>query len=114
MEKITCHICLKEFQKGDTKVRDRCHYTGKYRGPAQRICNLRYKISNYIPIVFHNLSRYNAHLLIRELGKKFNTGKIGVIAENKDNCISFNVDVIVDSYTNNSGEIKEKKIQIYR
>ena len=59
--------------------------TGRYRGRAHRSCNLRYKIPKYIPIVFHNLSRYDAHLFIRELGKKFSTGKIGVIAENKEN-----------------------------
>ena len=26
------------------KVRDHCHYTGKFRGAAYNICNLRYKI----------------------------------------------------------------------
>ena len=26
------------------KVRDHCHYTGKYRGAAHNICNLRYKV----------------------------------------------------------------------
>ena len=25
------------------KYRDHCHYTGKYRGAAHSICNLRYK-----------------------------------------------------------------------
>ena len=25
------------------KLRDHCHYTGKYRGAAYSICNLRYK-----------------------------------------------------------------------
>ena len=66
----TCYICLKEFKKDeapalgqrpDPKVRDHCHYTGQYQGPAHRSCNLRYKISNYFPIVFHNLSGYDAH-----------------------------------------------------
>ena len=110
----TCHICFKEFKKADIKVRDHWHCTGKYRGPAHRICNLRYKIPNYIPKVFQNLNRYDAHLFIRELGKKFNTGKIGVIAENKEKYIRFNSDVAVavDSYTNDSGEVKEKKIQL--
>ena len=88
-----CHICLKEFKYDDIKVRDHCHYTGQYRGPAHRSCNLRYTIPNYIPIVFHNLSGYDAHLFIRELVKKFNTGKIGVITENKEKYISFNVDI---------------------
>ena len=39
-----CHICFKEFEQDNPKVRDHCHYTGSYRGPAHRKCNLRYKI----------------------------------------------------------------------
>ena len=106
-----CHICLKGFKEDNPKVRDHCHYTGSYRGPAYRICNLRYKIHHYFPIVFHNLSRYDAHLFVRQLGKKFYMGKIGVIAESKDKYISFNTDVVVDMYEE-SGEVKEKKIQL--
>ena len=66
-----CHICFKEFQENNPKVRHHCHYTGQYRGPAHRNCNLRYKIPSFIPIVFQNLSGHDAHLFIRELGKKF-------------------------------------------
>ena len=33
-------------------------------------------------------------------------------AENKEKYISFNVDVIVDSHTDDSGEVKEKTIQL--
>ena len=39
-----CYICKKEFDKKNYKVRHHCHYTGKYRGAAHNICNLRYKI----------------------------------------------------------------------
>ena len=95
----SCHICLKGF-KDDPKVRDHCHYTGSYQGPVHSICNLRYKTPHYIPIVFYNLSGYDAHLFVRELRKKFNTCKITVIAENKDKYISFNVDVIVEKEIN--------------
>ena len=43
-----CYICKKEFSIDDDnkkyhKVRDHCHYTGKFRGGAHNICNLRYK-----------------------------------------------------------------------
>ena len=47
-----CYICKKEFStdKNDKntfklyhKVRNHCHYTGKFRGAAHSICNLRYK-----------------------------------------------------------------------
>ena len=43
-----CYICKKIFSTNDSnkeyfKVKDHCHYTGKYRGAAHNICNLRYK-----------------------------------------------------------------------
>ena len=115
MEKLNkatkCHICFKGFQEDNPNVRDHCHYTGLYRGPAHRICNLRYKIPRCIPIVSDNLSEYDAHLIIRELGKKFDTCKIGVISENKEEYISFDTDVVIDTYEV-GGEVKEKKIQL--
>ena len=50
------HICLKPINSAkDPKVRDHCHYTGLYRGPAHRSCNLNYKIPSFIPVVFHSL-----------------------------------------------------------
>ena len=51
-----CQICYKPFTQMNLKVRDHCHYTGLYRGPMHSLCNLRYKIPSYIPVVFHNLS----------------------------------------------------------
>ena len=53
------------------KVRDHDHYTGKYRGAAHSICNLRYKIPKDIPVVFHNGSNYDFNLIITELAKEF-------------------------------------------
>ena len=87
-----CHICLKEFNDPrNRKVRDHCHYTGLYRGAAHNNCNLKYLIPDYIPIVFHNLSGYDDHLFIKELGRRFNKNDIGVTAVNKERYISFNV-----------------------
>ena len=45
---------------------------------------MKYRITDYIPIVFHNLSGYDNHLFIKELGRRFNKNDIGVIAENKE------------------------------
>ena len=53
------------------KVRDHCHYTGKYRGAVHSICNLKYNIPNKIPVVFHNGSNYDYNFIIRELAEEF-------------------------------------------
>ena len=46
-EQKVSNICKKGFSidndKKYYKVRDYCQYTGKYRGAAHSICNLRYK-----------------------------------------------------------------------
>ena len=40
-----CHICKREYMDPkNAKVKDHCHYTQKYRGPAHRNCNLAYRI----------------------------------------------------------------------
>ena len=90
------HICLKGFNDPkNRKVKDHCHYTGECRRAAHNNYNLKYKIPDYIPIVFHNLSGYDAQLIIKELGRTFNKNDIGVIAENKEKYISFNVTIQV-------------------
>ena len=82
-----CHICYKPFTLKDPKVRDHCHYTGLYRGPAHSLCNLRYKIPSYIPVVFYNLSEYDDHLFIRELGG--HASDMEVIPKNKKITLAF-------------------------
>ncbi len=50
-----CHICKKQFTKDDVKVRDHCHYSGRYRGCAHKTCNLKLNYQKYkIPVFFHN------------------------------------------------------------
>ena len=105
-----CHICYKPFTLRDPKVRDHCHYTSLYRCPVHSLRNLRYKIPSYIPVVFHNLSGYNAHLFIRELGAY--TSDMKVIAKNKEDYISFSIKVPVDSYIDKNGEEKDKLIEL--
>ena len=85
------YICKKEFsnnEKKNYKVRDHCHYTGKYRGAAHNICNLRYKVSKEIPIVFHNGSIYDYHVIIKELVKEFE-GNFECLGENTEKYITF-------------------------
>ena len=59
-----CWICKEDLN--DDKVRDHCHFTGRYRGAAHNSCNLKYKKPNFTPVVFHNLSGYDSHLFIKK------------------------------------------------
>ena len=111
-----CHICLKEFNDAkNKKVRDHCHCTGLYWGAAHNNCNLKYRIPDHIHIVFHNLSGYDAHLFIKELGRRFNKNDIGVIAENKERYICFNVKINVKlaGVSNIDGKEVRKNIQLW-
>lgn len=87
-ETLQCHVCEKPFEANDTRVRDHCHLTGRYRGPAHVNCNLNYKDSYSIPIVFHNLSGYDSHFIIKELANAFE-GSIDVLPITKEKYISF-------------------------
>ena len=108
-----CHICFKQFgdSKKGPKVCNHCHYTGHYRGPAHRNCNLMYRIPSYIPAVFHNLLGYNTHLFIRELGRH-SRDTMEVIANNKEDYISFSVEVAVDKYVDKLENEKDKLIEL--
>ena len=90
-----CYICKKEFSTDDGnknyhKVRDHCHYTGEFRGPAHSICNLRYKTPKEIPVVFHNGSTYDYHFIIKQLAKEFDS-QFECLGENTEKYITFSV-----------------------
>ena len=92
-----CYIHKKGFRTDDSnkkyhKVRDHCHYTGKYRGAAHDICNLRYKIPKEIPVVFHNGSTYDHHFIIKELAEEFEE-EFECLGENIEKYIIFSVPI---------------------
>ena len=65
-----CRFCGK-FIESD-KVRDHCHLTGNYRGPAHSKCiiNVTQKQSNFIPFIFHNFSNYDCPMFFKKLVDK--------------------------------------------
>ena len=74
------------------KNRGHYHYTGKYRGAAYDICNLRYKIPKEIPVVFHNGSTYDYHFIIKKLAEEFE-GEFECLGENTEKYITFSVPI---------------------
>ena len=95
-----CHICEEKFcmdkddenYKNKRKVKDHCHYTGKFRGAAHSICNLNYKVPKNIPIIIHNAS-YDTHFIINQLAKECK-GELDCIGENMEKYITFSVRII--------------------
>ena len=74
------------------KVKDHCHYTGKYRSAPHNICNLRCRIPKKIPIVFHNGSTYDYHFIIKELVKEIDEN-FECLGENTEKYITFSVPI---------------------
>ena len=104
-----CWICGKLFNIED-RVRDHCHYTGRYRGAAHNICNLKYSKPNNISVFFHNLTGYDSHLFIKKLN--ITAGAIDCIPNNEENYISFSKTIISGEYKNKNGEMKNKYFKI--
>ena len=102
-----CFICEKVL---NTKVKDHCHLTGKFRGAAHYLCNLNYQVPKFIPVIFHNLQGYDSHLFIKNLASS--KGKINCIAQNEEKYISFSKEIVVDKFINKKGKEVEIKREI--
>ena len=84
-----CHICGSKYGEKDIRVSDHCHITGKYRGSAHQACNLKLRINPKemkIPVIFHNLSGYDSHFIMQEIGSigKQHNVDINCIANNME------------------------------
>ena len=96
-----CRFCEKEIILD--KVRDHCHLTGKYRGPAhsKRNINVTQKQSNFIPFLFHNFSNYDCHMFFKKLvDKKKDKVDFDIIPKTNEEYISVTYGCIrfIDSY----------------
>ena len=119
--KKNCHICKKEFSYDENgksefklyhKVRDHCHYNGKYRGAAHSICKLKYKVPKEIPVVIHNAG-YDTHFIIKQFAEGFG-GQFGCIRENTEKYITFSVPIKKEHHNGKTSTDKLKFIDSFR
>ena len=70
------------------KVRDHCHFTGKYRGASCYIEEGKHR--KFVPVYCHNLSGYDVNLIIETLAKHQNQyQRLKPLANSKEKYISF-------------------------
>ena len=65
-----CGFCEKNIESD--KVRDHCHLTRRYRGPAHSKCNnnVTQDQSNFTPFIFLDFSNYDCHMFSKKLVDK--------------------------------------------
>ena len=68
-ESKSCWICKKLIDNDEEKVRDHSHVTRKFRGAADWNCNINFQLTKKVPVIFHNLSSYDSHLIFNEFDK---------------------------------------------
>ncbi|XP_022160047.1 uncharacterized protein LOC111026302 [Myzus persicae] len=85
-ECTVCNLCKCNIV-GVDKVRDHDHQSGKFRQTLCFKCNLTLQQPKFVPVFFHNLSNYDSHYIISQLG--FDSNSITVIPNSEEKFISF-------------------------
>lgn len=65
---MSCNLCKIVFSSITEKVIDPCQLTGRFRQTLCSKWNLQLRMPNFVPGFIHNLSTYNAHFIVTELG----------------------------------------------
>ena len=92
-----CYIWKQRFSADDDnkkydKIRDHCHYRGKYREATHDVCNLRYIKPKEFPVIFHNGSTYDYHFIHNELAKEFKC-QFECLGDNTEKYITFSLPI---------------------
>ena len=95
-----CWFCRKKIEY--KKVADHCHLTGRFRGAAHEVCNLKAKVPEFTPVFMHNLDGYDSHLFIKNMGNEF--GEITAIPNNEEKYVSFSLKIIWGEFEDNEGK----------
>ncbi|XP_050437828.1 uncharacterized protein LOC126844028 isoform X2 [Adelges cooleyi] len=82
-----CPLCNCKFSILNHPVRDHHHLSGRYRNTVCNRCNLKMQSPTYVSCIFHNLSSYDSHIIVTELGHDPHT--INVIPNSEEKFISF-------------------------
>ena len=94
---VECCICGREAEVS-TRVIHHCHLSGEVFGVAHSKCNLQARTTKFLPVFFHNFSRYDSHHISKNL--KLEKGEnLSAIARTDETFTSINLVMPVGSYT---------------
>ena len=68
-----CYCC---YKKSTSLMKDHCHVLGNYRGAICRRCNKILTIRNEVSIWAHNLTGFDGHMVLKSLGKGWDSYRI--------------------------------------
>ena len=100
---VSCCLCGMDVEK-TARVIHHCHLSGTIFGVAHSKCNLRARTTNFLPVFFHNLSRYDAHHILKHLKLKVGE-ELSAIAKTDQIYISFSINIPVGTYKKQSGQL---------
>ena len=95
------------------KIRDHCHFAGKFRRAVHSICYLNYKVPQEIPVKIHNGSKNDYHFIIKESAEEFR-GEFEFLGENTEKCISFSIPIKEEHDNDKTITYKIKFVDTYR
>ena len=88
----------------DNQNSHHCHLSGTIFGVAHSNCNLRARTTNFLPVFFYNLSRYDAHHILKRLKLKVDE-ELSAIAKIDETYISFSINIPVGTYKKQPGQL---------
>jgi len=79
-----CHLCKKAFHLLNPKVRDHCHVSGFYIGAAHSLCNIQRRQKRFLPVLFHNMRKYDMHHIMKHAIHNFKSWDLSPIAQSSE------------------------------
>ena len=102
VHKVFCCLCGKDVERASGVIH-LCHLSGTLFGMAHSKCNFTARTTISLPVFFHNLSRYDAHYIPKQLKLKVSE-ELSAIAKTDETFISFSVNMPVGSYRKKCGK----------
>ena len=102
---VSCCLCGMDVEIS-ARVIHHCHFPGTIFGAAHSKWNLRARTTKFLPVFFHNLSRYDAYQILKHLKLKVGE-ELSATAKTDETFISFSINIPVGTYRKQSGQLVE-------